>query len=160
MTCHDVLELVEPIAAGDAPVSDEVRRHFETCPACAAALAQARRVEAALARREAPLAPARFVSAVQQAIRRERWRSEQQVDRVFNLAIAVAVILVVGGLVAVMNVASVLAIAGGAWEVAASLSGQMAGQAVPTLNTYVAAAALLISALAMWWWADRTWSMD
>jgi len=151
MTCEDVLDLVEPIAAGDEPVSDAVRRHLETCPSCAAALAGARRVEGALARREAPLAPAQFVSAVQQAVRRERWRSEQQVDRVFNLAIAVAVLLVIGGLAAVLNVGSVLSIAGGAWGVVASV-------AVPTLNTYVAAAALLVSALGMWWWAEKTWS--
>src|SRR5262245_23372715 len=125
MTCRDVLDLVEPIAAGDEPVSADVRNHLETCPACAAALAQARRVEAALARREAPPAPMGFVAAVQQAIRRDRWRSEEHVDRVFNLAIALALVIVVGGLVAVMNVTSALEIAGSAWDLVAGLTSGM-----------------------------------
>ena len=59
-----------------------------------------------------------------------------------------------------MNVQSVLTIASGIWTVGVSLmSGNVARQAVPALNTYVAAAALLVSALGMWWWADRTWSV-
>ena len=159
MTCREVLELVEPIAAGDVPVSDGLRRHVETCPSCAAALAVARRIEAALARQAAPPAPPGFAASVQQAVRRERWRSEQHVDRMFNLAMAAAVLLVVGGLAAMMNVSSVLAIAGGIWNLGSRFGGEVAHQAAPTLNTYAAAAALLLSALAMWWWADRTWSV-
>ena len=38
-----------------------------------------------------------------QRIRRERWRSEQHVDRLFNVAIVVAVFVVVGGIAAMLN---------------------------------------------------------
>jgi hypothetical protein len=34
-----------------------------------------------------------------------------------------------------------------------------AHSAAPSLNTYIAAAALLASALGMWWWADHTLSL-
>lgn len=51
LTCAEALDLVEPIAAGDCEVNDAARAHFETCPRCASALASARRIETALARR-------------------------------------------------------------------------------------------------------------
>ena len=40
-------------------------------------------------------APAAFASMVVARVRNERWRSEQHVDRVFNVEIAVAVLLIV-----------------------------------------------------------------
>jgi anti-sigma factor RsiW len=159
MTCSDVLGQVEAIAAGDEAPTPEVRAHVETCVRCAAALAAARRIEAALSARQAPNAPARFTATVQQRIRGERWQTEQHIDRVFNLAMVAALVLVVGGLFALMNVGGLLAGAGNAWAMIRSVSGPMARMAAPQVNGYIAAAALLISALAMWWWAERTLSL-
>ncbi len=155
MTCRDVLELIEPIAAGDLEPGADARAHLESCPGCAAALASARRLEAALVSREAPEPPARFAALVLQRIHRERWRAEQHVDRLFNLAMVAALALVVGGIFAMMNVSGVLAAASATWALAATVSTQVAHSAAPSLNTYVAAACLLVSALAMWWWAER-----
>ena len=159
MTCRDVLDLVDTIAAGDAEASPDLRAHVETCPRCAAALASARRIELALSARAAPAAPSAFTAAVIARIRRERWRSEQQVDRLFNVAIAAAIVLVIGGAVAILNVRSVMSIAGGAWSLISLFSGQVAVQAVPVVTTYAAAAGLLVSVLGMWWWADRRMSL-
>src|SRR5918996_889703 len=100
MICKDVLELAEPIAAGDLQPAENVRAHLESCPRCAGALASARRLEAALSALEPPPAPETFTPSVLQRIRRERWRSEQHVDRLFNVAIAAALVLVVGGVAA------------------------------------------------------------
>jgi anti-sigma factor RsiW len=154
MTCTHALELVEPIAAGELDVDAAARAHFESCPACASALATARRIEAVLAVRPAPPAPDRFEGMVLQRISRERWRAEVQVDRLFNVAVAVSIMLVVGGLAALMNLQGVLAAVGGMWEVVSASGTEALRNAVPTLSTYVAAAGLLLSALAMWWWAD------
>lgn len=156
MTCKVALELVEPIAAGDVEPDAAVRAHYESCEQCASALASARRLEAALGTREAPAAPARFASSVLQRIRREHWRAEQHVDRLFNVAMAVAVVLVAGGILALMNLSGVTAAAAGTWSMMASLGGQVAREAAPSLNTYIAAAGLLLSVLATWWWAERT----
>ena len=156
MTCKGALELVEPIAAGDLEATPDVRAHFETCPQCASALATARRLEAILSTRPAPEAPARFTASVLQRIRRERWRSEQQVDRLFNVAIVLAFVLVAGGIAALMNLSVVMAAAAGTWSIVASLSGEFARQAAPSMNTYIAAAGLLVSVLGMWWFAERT----
>jgi anti-sigma factor RsiW len=158
MTCKDALDLVEPVAAGDVVPGADLRAHLETCPRCAGALASARRLEAMLAAREAPGAPARFTVVVLQRIRRERWRSEQQVDRLFNVAIVVALLLIVGGIFALMNLSGVLNGAADTWTAVATLSTQLARDAAPSVSTYVAGVCLLITALGMWWWAERTLS--
>src|SRR5687768_592753 len=94
MTCRAVTEQVEAIAAGDLDPSPDLVAHIETCPRCASALADARRIETLLATRPAPAAPPQFAVAVQQRIRRERWQTEEQVDRIFNVAIGSAAALI------------------------------------------------------------------
>lgn len=155
MTCSDTLHLVEAIAAGDLEVDDTVRAHVETCPRCASALASARRVELALQARPKPQAPSRFTQTVLGRIHHERWRSEERVDRVFNVAIVCAVLLVLGSIVALTNVGVVIGAAGSLWGTLAAIGGQALEAAAPVLLTYIAAAGLLMSALGMWWWADR-----
>jgi len=159
MTCTEALELVEPIAAGDLAADAVARAHFETCPGCAAQLASARRLDALLASREPFRPPPRCAAVVLQRIRRERWRAEQQVDRLFNVAIGAALLLIGGGLLALMNVGGVLAAAGGTWTAVAALASYIAREAAPSLNTYIAGILLLVSALGMWWYAERTLSL-
>ena len=48
MTCQELTDFVEPIAAGDLEPDAEMRAHFETCPLCASELASARRIETAV----------------------------------------------------------------------------------------------------------------
>lgn len=159
MTCDDVLHLVEAIAADDLEVADAVRAHVETCPRCAASLAAARRVEMLLRERHAPPAPAGFGAGVLSRIRNDRWQVEQRVDRIFNVAIVFAIAIVVGSLAAIGNLSSVLGAASWSWNTAAAASRQIASDAMPMLTTYIAAAALLMSALGMWWWADRRFTL-
>jgi anti-sigma factor RsiW len=159
VTCKDALELVDAIASGDVEVDQHAREHFETCPRCASALASARRVEALLMARAAPPAPARFTQGVVQRIRRERWRAEQQVDWLFNIAIVVAVLVIVGGVVALTNLDGLLALGAATWTLMTSAGGEVARQAAPTLGTYVAAGGLLASTLVVWWWAERKLTM-
>jgi hypothetical protein len=159
MTCKELADFVEPIAAGDVEPDVEMRAHFETCPTCASALASARRIETALAAREAPAAPAKFASFVLQRVRRERWRMEQNVDRLFNLAIVASLLIVAAGALALMNLSGVVAGAAEVWAVMPSLSGLAARAAVPSVDTYVAAGGLLATALGMWWWAERRLSL-
>ncbi len=67
----------------------------------------------------------------------------------------VALLIVVGGALAILNLGGLLTMMASAWQVAAGLGTAAARGAAPSVNTYVAAAALLLSALGMWWWADR-----
>jgi anti-sigma factor RsiW len=156
MECRVVREAVEAIASGDLQPDERMRLHLESCTGCAAALATARRIERVLAAWPAPPAPAGFTAAVVQRLRGERWRAEQRVDRLFNLAIAAAVLLVAGGLLAIFNVDGLLAFTASALELVREARPE-ASTAAPRMVTYVSAAALLASALGMWWWAERHW---
>ena len=155
MSCSDVIDLIEPIAAGELRADEAVRAHLQSCVTCAAALAAAQRLESELKGMEIPPAPAAFTGMVVQRIRRDRWQSEQNVHRLFNLAIVAAVLLMIGGVVAMLNIDAMLAITGSALVLLRE--GMRAGvhEAAPTVATYVAAAGLLASALGMWWWAER-----
>jgi predicted anti-sigma-YlaC factor YlaD len=153
--CEAAVDLVEAIAAGDLAPDAATRAHLESCPSCAAALAAAGRVHALLLAVDTPTAPASFTPDVLQRIRRDRWRTEQHIDRLFNVAIAAAVAIVVVGIAAMLNVDGVLALAGGAWVLLRDASRDAVKQAAPLIFTYVAAAGLLASALVMWWWAER-----
>ncbi len=159
MTCDDVLEIVEAIAAGDVEVDSALRAHFETCPRCASTLASARRLETLLVARAKPKAPDGFTQAVLARIRHEQWQSEERVDRLFNVAIVIALLLVVGSVIALTNVDAALGAAGTVWGMVANASGQAVSAAAPVFLTYVAAIGLLMSALVMWWWADRRVSL-
>lgn len=157
MLCKDVLDLIEPIASGDLQMDDVVRAHVETCPRCASALASARRLESMLNAVEVPQAPSAFTTLVLQRIRRDRWRSEQRVDRLFNLAIAAALLVIIGGVIAMLNLDAVFPLAATTWTLARESLRDAMKQAAPTLATYIAAAGLLASGFAMWWWAERRW---
>jgi len=155
MTCKDVGDLIEPIAANDLEATADIRAHFESCPTCAAALATARRLEAALATDRPPAVPEKFVALVLQRVRRERWHLEQNVDRLFNVAIVVAMMIVAAGALALMNLSGVVAAGSGAWTAMSKMSTLLAEQMAPVVDTYIAAAGLLLTVLGMWWWAER-----
>ena len=160
MTCREVQDRIEAVAAGDEPADDRFRAHVEGCVGCAAALARARRIEEALAARPAPPAPARFAALVTARIRREHWRAEQQVDWLFNVAIAAGLIAIAGGTVALVNLSLVTETVG------AGLSAMLAyltqpGAAAPArvaagLPTYLLGAAFLATTLFVWNWAERS----
>ncbi len=154
MTCNDLLDLVEPIAADELTPTAEMRAHLETCPSCASARATARRIEATLAARLVVEAPPRFAASVHARIRRERWVAEQRVDRIFNVAIAAAVLLLAGGVFFLLRGSAVLEGTVQFLALAGTFGDQAAQAAAPSAGTYVAATGLFVSGLAMWWWAE------
>jgi anti-sigma factor RsiW len=159
MTCRDVLDRIEAIAAGEEPAPSEMRAHLEGCLRCAAALATARRIEEALATRPAPAAPPRFTASVAARIRDERWRSEQHVDRLFNIVLMMGVLAIAAGAFALLN----LHAAAAAFTASVALLNQIVAglliRAVPSLSTYVIAAGFLATTLLVWWWAERKLSL-
>lgn len=158
MTCKDVEQRIEGVAAGDEPAGDAFLTHVEECVRCASALAMARRVERLLAARPEPAAPPRFAAALASRIRRERWRSEQHVDRMFNVAVAAGVMAIAGGVLALVNLSAVTDAIGAAVvainTVATQPAGSVATQPAP-LTTYLLGIGFLVTALLVWSWAER-----
>ena len=154
MTCRDVLDQVEALAAGDHQPDASARAHLETCPRCASALADAMRIESFLTAWPAPEAPARFTAAVQHRVRRMRWQAEERVDQVFNAAVVMAALLVLVGIAGMFNAEVVMTVAASTADVLALVGSAAVEKAAPSLLTYMAAMGLLASALVMWWWTE------
>ena len=155
MTCAQVQDQIEPVASGEQLASGAFRQHVEGCLHCSSALASARRIEAMLAARPAPSAPPRFTTAVASRIRTERWRTEQQVDRVFNALLVFGLLIVVAGIGALFNVTAVASAASQAAEFLARAGARPGAPPVPSLLTYLVGTAFFGTALTAWWWAER-----
>jgi predicted anti-sigma-YlaC factor YlaD len=155
MFCDEALELIEPIAAGDVIADGRIADHLKTCADCAAALETARRVERLLRQRAAPGAPAHFTGATLGRVRRARWRSDQWLDAGFNLAVVAIVVAIVAAVWMVLNRSGLAAVSGDAVHLFGSGLATFAERVVPAVPLYAGAAALLATALGIWWWAER-----
>jgi len=155
MICRDFDAIVEPVAAGEMDLPAEAAEHLAGCPPCAARLALARRIEGVLASRPSLEPPSSFTAAVMGRVRRERWRSEQRVDRFFNVAMAAAAMLVVGGIWMLFNLTGVAAVGAEASAVLSEGLRLAAARITVQLPAYAGATGLLLSAVAVWWWAER-----
>ena len=155
MFCDEALDVVEAIAAGEVMPDGRVASHLATCPNCALALDRARQLEASLRQREVPPAPAQFTSRTLARIRRARWRSDQFLDAGFNVAIGLVVVAVLGGGWMLVHRSGLAAVSGDAVSVFGSGFVSLARRVAPSLPLYAGAAAVLVSALGIWWWAER-----
>jgi hypothetical protein len=160
MSCQEMDERIEAVAAGDEPAGAAFLAHVDGCARCAAALARARAIEEVLAARPVPAAPPRFAAAVTSRIRREYWRSEQQVDRMFNIAIAAALIAIAGGTLALVNLSAVMDGMAAGFAALNALAeeqgGAAAAHAVPAFSTYLLAGGFLVTAVLVWSWANKS----
>jgi predicted anti-sigma-YlaC factor YlaD len=153
--CDQVVELVEPIAAGDLTPDEGVVAHLASCPHCAAALEQARRVERLLQDRPTPAPPPQFSTRTLARIRRDRWRREQFLDAGFNLAVGIVVIGVVATVWMIVDRSGLSAVSRDIVDLFGAEVMTVARQMAPALPLYAGAFALIATALALWWWAER-----
>ncbi len=155
MACEEVLESIELIAAGELTISARFAEHLASCTRCGAALDAARRVDALLRSRPTPAPPANFSSRVMSRMRLARWRGEQLLDWGFNVALVTTGVLVVLGLWTVMRQSGLATVSSDAIEMLGPGMMLLVRRISPSLPLYAAATALLGSALAVWWWAER-----
>lgn len=155
MFCDEALDQIEAIATGDLVPGERVAAHLASCPQCAAALAGAQRIERLLRSQTAVTAPAPFAGRVVTRLRRERWRSEQYVDVGFNLALAVAVLAVVGGVWILFSRSGLSAVGSDVVALFGDGAATLARRVAPAVPLYLGATALLGAALGLWWWAER-----
>jgi predicted anti-sigma-YlaC factor YlaD len=155
MFCDQVVELVEAIAAGELVPDEGIERHLASCAHCAAALASARRVEQLLRTRAVAVPPAQFTTRTLTRIRRDRWRREQVFDAGFNLAIGIVGGGVVLAIWMIMDLSGLSAIGRDVMNLFGTQVMAVGRQMAPSLSLYAGAAALVASALGIWWWAER-----
>jgi len=155
MFCDEALDTVEAIAAGELMADGRVAAHLASCPNCAQALESARKLERSLRQRPVPNPPAQFTSRTLARVRRARWRSDQFLDVGFNVAIGLIVVSVMAGVWMLLHRTGIVSVSGDAVNVFGSGFVALARRVAPALPLYAGAAALLVSALALWWWAER-----
>jgi hypothetical protein len=157
MFCDEVLEAIEPVAAGDLPLDDRLAAHVDSCAHCRAALDRAREIERLLSARPAPAAPPHFTSRTLAQIRLEWWQSEQVVDTAFNIGMAILFTTAVAAVWVLLRSAG-LPFGDASRDVFAFVwSGliSVARRAAAVAPFYTAATLLLAAAMAAWWWAER-----
>jgi anti-sigma factor RsiW len=153
--CDQVVELLEPIAAGDLTPDQGVTHHLSSCGHCADALAAARRIDQLLRTRQAPVPPPQFTTRTLARIRRDRWRSEQFLDAGFNVALAAIVLGVVLGVWMIMDRSGLSAISRDVVNLFSTEIVTVAREMAPSVALYAGATALIATALGLWWWAER-----
>jgi len=101
LSCAEALDLLEPYLDGDLPPgqADGVRRHLEACPACAAELSLAARIQSELRALPQPDCPPEVIERVRRAGRGEviPFPSRDRAPRWRIAAAAALAALAVGG---------------------------------------------------------------
>lgn len=155
MTCDELQDVIERVAEGDGVADSAVTVHLASCARCAAALEEARTLEKLLRARPAPKPPPQFTARTLARVRRSRWRSEQVFDAGFNAALALLAAAVAGGIWLLLNRTGLVAVSNDAVALVGRGMMTLVRRIAPSLPLYAAATALLGSALAVWWWAER-----
>jgi anti-sigma factor RsiW len=156
MTCDGVLNAIELIAAGELKPDNGMAAHLATCASCASALEAARRLDALLRQRPIATPPAQFTSRTMARIRRARWRNEQMIDWSFNAALTLVAMAVAAGIwIVVSRSGLTFAAANDAQQLLGAELRAFVQRASASLPVYALATALLVTALGIWWWAER-----
>src|SRR5262245_15961494 len=152
MFCDEALDAIEPIAAGELTPDGRIAEHLASCPNCAAALEGARYLEKALRARAMPAAPPQFTSRTLARLRRAKYRNDQFLDVGFNVAIIALVLALFVGIWMLLNRSGLNAVSNDAVDLFSSGLVAFVHRVAPSLPLYAGAAALLASALGLWWW--------
>jgi hypothetical protein len=154
MTCAELADLIDPIAAGDVTADAAVSAHLATCASCARALDEARRLDTLLRARLVPSAPSQFTQRVVNRIHRATWRREQIVDGIFNIAMVAAALLVAVGLWIALRRTGLSILTADAMNIFNAGMLTTAQKVAPSLPLYAGATGLIAIALGVWWWAS------
>lgn len=158
MTCRDVRPVIESLASGEQSPTAPVAAHLAECRACSDALSLAARIDQFLASPPETDVPLNFASSVLRRVRRDWWRTEQHLDRWFNVMVGCGLLLVSAGVWMLINLSGLTALTFDASGLLVSGLRALTARVVPALPIYGTAAAILVSAFGLWWWAERGWT--
>ena len=155
MTCDDVLNAVEPIAAGERQPDAWMAAHLSTRVSCASALEAARRLDAMLRQRLVPAPPPQFTTRTMARIRRARWQNEQVIDWAFNAGLALIALATAAGIWIIISRSGFTLVGNDALQLFGAGMRTFVQRVSPSLPLYALATLLLVTALGIWWWAER-----
>jgi anti-sigma factor RsiW len=155
MTCDDVLNAVELIAAGELKPDGQMAAHLTTCASCASTLEAARRIDALLRQRPVAIPPPQFTARTMARIRRARWRNEQMIDWAFNAALALVALAIASGIWLVASRSGFTLVGNDAVQLFGAGMRTFVQRVAPSLPVYALATVMLVTALGIWWWAER-----
>ena len=155
MFCDESLDALEAIAAGELTPEGRIAQHLASCRNCAAALAAARQLEGMLRARAVPKPSQQFTTRTMARVRRARWRTEQVLDVGFNVALALVVLGIAGGVLMMLNVSGLSSVGTEAAGLFSTGFVTVARRVAPALPIYGAATALVATVIGIWWWAER-----
>ena len=155
MTCEDVLNAVEPIAAGERQPDAWMAAHLSTCVSCASALEAARRLDAMLRQRLVPAPPPQFTVRTMARIRKARWHNEQVIDWAFNAGLALIALVTAAGIWIIISRSGFTLVGNDALQLLGAGMRTFVQRVSPSLPLYALATVLLVTALGIWWWAER-----
>src|SRR5262249_44964926 len=150
---------IEPIAAGDVRAGGRIAAHLDSCPDCRAALDSARRLDQLLRARPIPKPSSRFTERTMAVLRRNRWRSEQYLDTSVNIALVAGALTIVVALWLLLTRSGLVTLGNDAVDLVSAGFVALLRRVAPSLPIYAGATALLVMALAVWWWAERDATM-
>jgi anti-sigma factor RsiW len=154
MECDNLDPLIESIADGNWEPDAAARAHLASCANCAARLEHARRIESFFAYRETVQPPPSFTGAVMSGVVNQRWQTERVVDIGFNLAIAAGLAVVLASGFGAAWSLGLLTTSIDFETLAGLLGSEMTSRILSQAQTVVLGAALLTTALVLWWWAE------
>jgi len=155
MTCDDVLNDVEAIAAGERQPDARMAAHLSTCVSCASALEAARRLDAMLRQRLVPAPPPQFTVRTMARIRKARWHNEQVIDWAFNAGLALIALAIAAGIWIIISRSGFTFVGNDALQLFGAGMRTFVQRVSPSLPLYALATVLLVTALGIWWWAER-----
>jgi predicted anti-sigma-YlaC factor YlaD len=155
MSCDDMLEAIEPIAAGDLTPDAAAAEHLASCADWRAAVARAREIERLLHERPAPVAPPQFTSRALARIRRDQWRRDQFLDAGFNAAIVSLLLAALVALWLIIDRAGIVTLSTDVVGTIYMIGRTVVRRIAPAVPLYAAATALILGAVTLWWWAER-----
>jgi anti-sigma factor RsiW len=155
MFCDEALEAIEAIAAGEVTPQGRIAQHLASCVNCATTLAAAQRLDRLLQTRPIPKPPVQFTARTMARVRRARWRTEQFLDTGFNLALTFILSGVVLSILLLMFRSGLPSVMTDSFAIAEAGVVLLARRLARALPLYGGAAAIVLSALAIWWWAER-----
>ncbi len=154
MQCEDLVELIDPWAAGELAPSPEALRHLDSCNRCTSQLAVARQIDRALASYEVKMPSPQFSQDVLRRVRREWWEAEEDLDWWFNVLVGLGLLGVVGGIWWLFDLSGLTALTGDATTLIGTGMSTLMQQVGGSIPVFLGATGLLIGALLIWRWTD------